>query len=545
MPDLTEYRLHGPPGTGKTTSLATRWIPRAAERFGANRILVCSLTRAAAAEIASRDSGIPHTHVGTLHAHCYRALGRPEIALSAAGIRSWNEWAGERDAWGYRLSSGSAASRGIDAMDGVPDAQTPGDSILASVDLLRSRMVARDLWPDDCKRFGGMWHEWQEESGYRDFTGLIEDALEMGAAAPYDPEVLIVDEAQDSSALELALLRHWASEASYLVTSGDADQSIYRFRGGSPGSFLAPIPEDHNYSLTQSWRLPRAVHARAVAWIRETQGERYDVAFAPRDEEGAWLRSPGNYGDTGLIARALRDETADGSTSMVLTTCGYMLYPLLQELQRRGIPYGNPYADHGGWNPLRYGAEPLTAFLKPLYGRAWSWRDLGLWLGPLRVQGLLQRGESKRIKARAKEKLAEEARVPPNVVLELFERDELELLTAAFKGGRGVALDWFDRNRAKRQKSMDFCLRVARTDPAALQRAPRVVIGTIHSVKGGQADRVHLFPDLSQAGDKAWRGGPEVRDEVRRAFYVGMTRAKASVRTYRPVRPDRAVVLPA
>jgi len=50
------------------------------------------------------------------------------------------------------------------------------------------------------------------------------------------------------------------------------------------------------------------------------------------------------------------------------------------------------------------------------------------------------------------------------------------------------------------------------------------VVGTIHSVKGGQADVVYLFPDLSQAGDAQYQRAGEPRDSVIRVFYVGATR---------------------
>ena len=54
---------------------------------------------------------------------------------------------------------------------------------------------------------------------------------------------------------------------------------------------------------------------------------------------------------------------------------------------------------------------------------------------------------------------------------------------------------------------------------------PRVVVGTIHSVKGGQADVVYLFRDLSQAADAQYGRGGAMRDSVVRLFYVGATRA--------------------
>ena len=72
-----EYRLHGCPGGGKSTALATRWIPDAVQRFSSEGVTVCSLTRAAAAEIASRDSGLPRERIGTLHGLCYLCNSNP------------------------------------------------------------------------------------------------------------------------------------------------------------------------------------------------------------------------------------------------------------------------------------------------------------------------------------------------------------------------------------------------------------------------------------------------------------------------------------
>ena len=62
--------------------------------------------------------------------------------------------------------------------------------------------------------------------------------------------------------------------------------------------------------------------------------------------------------------------------------------------------------------------------------------------------------------------------------------------------------------------------------PDALEESPRVIVGTIHSVKGGEADVVFLFPDVSPAGDAAYQKHGPQRDSVIRLFYVGMTRAR-------------------
>jgi superfamily I DNA/RNA helicase len=59
-----------------------------------------------------------------------------------------------------------------------------------------------------------------------------------------------------------------------------------------------------------------------------------------------------------------------------------------------------------------------------------------------------------------------------------------------------------------------------------LRNPPRVTVGTIHSVKGGEADVVYLFPDLSRAAWQQMRNSQEGMDSAVRVGYVGATRAR-------------------
>jgi superfamily I DNA/RNA helicase len=61
-----------------------------------------------------------------------------------------------------------------------------------------------------------------------------------------------------------------------------------------------------------------------------------------------------------------------------------------------------------------------------------------------------------------------------------------------------------------------------------------VVIGTIHSVKGGQADVVYLVPDLSGRGASEWAQPGARQDGIRRCLYVGMTRARRELAVCNP-----------
>ena len=60
-----------------------------------------------------------------------------------------------------------------------------------------------------------------------------------------------------------------------------------------------------------------------------------------------------------------------------------------------------------------------------------------------------------------------------------------------------------------------------------------------NSVKGGEADVVYVFPDISRAGMGEWVGGPEQKASVYRLFYVAMTRARDTLVFAQPVRNQR------
>ena len=64
-----------------------------------------------------------------------------------------------------------------------------------------------------------------------------------------------------------------------------------------------------------------------------------------------------------------------------------------------------------------------------------------------------------------------------------------------------------------------------------LNGVPRIVVSTIHGSKGGEADNVVLFTDLSPAADSTLRIAP---DDVHRVFYVGVTRTRRNLYLVEP-----------
>ena len=527
---MEEIRLHGPPGTGKTWTLATKWVPKAVERFGASRVVICSLTKAAASVIAGRNTGVPKENIGTLHALCYRALGRPPIA--EADLADWNE----------RYPS-LAITNGADATVDDPMRErggaVDGDDLMAESQVLRHRLVPSEDRPGDVRHFEGLWQEWMDETGLVDFTGLIEECLRAIPDAPGFPAVFIVDEAQDLSALELALIRRWAEGCEYVVLAGDGDQAIYEWRGASPKAFLdASIPPENNYHLEQSYRIPSAVHEVATRWI-EMCSSRYPVNYKPRDVEGKVVRaSTVTSGFPMELVGAAEARMEDERSMMVLATCAYQLKPTIKVLKNAGIPFHNPYRrKHGGWNPLRGAGRRLAAYLLPSaphFGndaRQWGIEDIAAWSEHLKANSLGERGFRSRLG------ITSESRKIENRIHDPVSDEELEYLFGADTEGLLAAvhsedpLAWIEpRLLASKAASWKYALEIVRRRGGqALTRRPSVIIGTIHSTKGGEADDVFLFPDLSSSGMKEWMTPGPSKDSVIRTFYVGMTRCRRAL----------------
>jgi hypothetical protein len=96
-----------------------------------------------------------------------------------------------------------------------------------------------------------------------------------------------------------------------------------------------------------------------------------------------------------------------------------------------------------------------------------------------------------------------------------------------------------------RRRVAEYPVRVARrAGITGLNATPNIIVGTGHSVKGGEADVVYLLPDLSAAGTRSWEGKRNDRDAVTRLGYVMMTRARETLVICQPVGPTYMPIAP-
>jgi DNA helicase-2/ATP-dependent DNA helicase PcrA len=535
-----ETRLFGPPGTGKTYYLKGQ-VARLAETYGPESITLCSFSRTAATELRSRINSIPESAVNTLHGFAKISIGAGKPAEDPAMLADWNKN-------NPGAASQLAAGRNDDD-DLGPSGSGQGDEIHNQMQVLRARQVDFALWPAQVRAHFTRWSGWKRANNLLDFTDWLEVALQDVDRAPGTGSIFFADEAQDFSPLELALCRKWGSHADVtnFVLAGDDDQTVFGFKGASVDAFLnPPVPPEQRIVLAQSYRVPLAVQRAATAWINQVQ-RRQPKEYSPRRERGGEIvegrvrtMPAATWRSPTLLLRDIEQQLKQGRTCMVLASAAFYLGEIIRELRAAGLPFHNPYQrKRGDWNPLHPGSgvsasQRLLSFLRPdaeTWGdkaRLWTPLEYDRWFEVVASDITLTPGAKAKAKAFADGLQATQpddslvglqAWIQPLVANSLL--DQIDRGTLAM-------LRWLDAHLLdSKRAALKFPFEVAhRRGGMTLLDDPKVVVGTIHSVKGAEADVVYLCPDLSPAAVRASLVPGEGADSITRTFYVGMTRAR-------------------
>lgn len=127
-----------------------------------------------------------------------------------------------------------------------------------------------------------------------DFDDMLYMALVRNVRL-FRNDVVFIDEAQDTNAVQRALLRRMLTPGGRLYAVGDPAQAIYGFRGADSGS-MAAIAQDFGcveLPLTVSYRCPRAVVELAqtlVPYIEAAPGAREGTVGSAQMGD-AWIKS--------------------------------------------------------------------------------------------------------------------------------------------------------------------------------------------------------------------------------------------------------------
>lgn len=546
--------VFGPPGTGKTTYL-TRQVGLAAEK--GKSVLVASFTKTGAEEIGARiQEG--KVDVGTLHSHCFKAIGQPDV-ITRQQVEAWNakHRMAQVHTGGYASAQGKKQS--VENVAGKePDAVAEDSSaydLMGQVDMARNLLTPMEALPARVREALEAWSAYKRECGVIDYVDMLELALQDTESALGKPDVMFLDEAQDSTPLQFAVWKKWAKTAQEDVVAGDDDQAIYEWAGADPQCLLRASREASNVRvLAQSYRVPRKVHAVAGR-ITDQIDERATKVYRPRDHEGSAKLLSASWYDAHPVIRTVKEAHDKGQTVMVLGSAGYMLDPALKLMREAGIPYGNHYKyANWSWNPLALGKKKVTAadrmvklsrvFASP--GLSWTAAEVEDWAKlfgglPKFCPDSLVRKMKSLHKTSSVDPAGfwKEVGMPhPKTLMELIESMAVFLPPdLGIPGFFARCMEYLGAQHLQpliEQAYQNERVKSSQNEWAGQEETARsrfVTVGSIHSVKGGEADVVVLFPDISrQAAESIQQGAARASlDALWRLQYVATTRARESL----------------
>lgn len=490
-------KVFGPPGTGKTTKMLQIMEQELGQGLDPARLAYLTFTVQARQEALSRAMGqfkltrdeLPHFR--TLHAICYRELG-----MTAGGmVRGQEDLKALSELLGVEFTY--KVKHGEDLMLEMPYGGEVGDRLLMLDHLARHRLqtpgeLFSGYFDDDIteRQFAFFQHEytkWRRFEGLRDFTDLLEQAAE-----PLDVDVVIVDEAQDLSALQWDTLGRLSQRASRLYLAGDDDQAIFTWAGASSAAFLTH--EGKAEVLSQSYRVPKAIQPVGQGLVDRIM-VRQPKSWRPRESQG-------------LLKRAAPDLPidfpADGSI-LVLYRHHYLVQGVEEQVRLHGLPYlrGDRDAPGAEWGRAIIYWERLRQ------GKELSWKEARQVVEAIGAPVMTPE------KKRKFHQLNRSSPVTSSGLIGLLQEPTLLLKP------------WYEALTRLRPDDVAYLRALVRYyGSAGLRNVPRIRLSTIHAAKGAEADHVILLTDVSRRIKDTLELNP---DDERRVFYVGVTRAKETL----------------
>ena len=196
--------------------------------------------------------------------------------------------------------------------------------------------AAGDAWLDVMQKAYALYQERCDRAGLVDFAELLLRAHELLRDNPallshYRRRFgeLLVDEFQDTNAIQYGFVRLLAGTSGHVLVVGDDDQAIYGWRGAKVENvqrFLADFPGATTLRLEQNYRSSANILNAANAvivhnpdrlgkqlWTDSGEGDPIDLYAAYNEIDEArfvvervrqWMRDGGSYGDAAILYRS-------------------------------------------------------------------------------------------------------------------------------------------------------------------------------------------------------------------------------------------------
>lgn len=470
--------IFGPPGTGKTHTLIGRAEAALKRGVDPEQMVFVSYTRRAVHEARERLVKVrehPFPGARTLHSMAYKLLN-----LSHSEVLQDSHLEDLSELTGNPLSR----SQDLPIWDG-----TMGDRSLALWELARARElpladVYRRVNPEDLpwefvSGFVGQYEAFKRARGLTDFG----DMIRLVQPQEFDAQAVFVDEAQDLTTAQWALLERVLGHVPYWCVAGDDDQSIYRWSGADPARLLQWNGKQE--VLPRSYRLPQRIKHLADL-----------VTARMHSRVPKQYRAVRGGGDVRWVSDLSRIDLSEGSW-LLLARSRYQLVEWRKLARQQGVVY-------------------------TLANGEWSWK-----LPAVRAAVVYERLRKNQSCDRT-DAINLLQFVPHHVNLTPGERkyrwQDFGFPDKEHTWMEALTLPLWDAEY----------VRALRRRGESLNQPGRVRISTVHGVKGAEADHVAVLTDLSS---KVVRGAQADPDAEMRVQYVAVTRAKHTLLLVEPTTP--------
>ena len=559
------------PGSGKTTVLTERLVYLLKNGAEAKSCLLLSFTRASSKEMALRFAkrGIAgdSPHFSTIHALCLSLL-REVRGIEREGLVNLYEKMDWLSA--YFLEKGIAREEVEELLLNYGNQISYFKSITEE-----ERMhFLREEKNEDFLPLFQYYEKMRKLRGKLDFEDLlIEVLLELQKNTRIADSwksrfsYILVDEFQDLSLIQYAILKALSEKGASLFVVGDEDQSIYGFRGASPDilfRFAGDFPDCERIFLADNFRSKEEIVLLSRRLIGKNK-KRFQKPLSGRRGRGGkakyFLLETG-VEEAVLLAEHVESLLREGCPPeeiAVLCRSKMQITPLLPGFMERGIPIviveelSNVFQHFIGKDILAYlrlaknkeSSQELVQILsKPYRGLRREkilHKDSGLSDLKRAAKTLKEREETEKLEKH----LEALSKLNPKEAI-LFIRKEIGyekyLEDFAKKKNKDFTEWWesFEEITAMSEGYPDldaFFRFVTEFNRRALERRkPEEEKGirfmTYHSAKGLEFDEVFL-PDCIEGIIPDGRAKkPEEIEEERRSFYVALTRARKGIHIY-------------
>ena len=379
----------------------------------------------------------------------------------------------------------------------------------------------KDLRIDEIIEFGNAWNEFLAMEDLYDFTKMIEIAHNDVRAGALQPqfEFMMVDEFQDFSPLQHALYSALTDHMEVVWFCGDDWQVIYRFAGASPEFLINnPVTTGHELVLPKTWRYGADILENSLKYV-EGLALKKDRDIEPADRDSRVLSL---YGTTWG-----KHIKTDESTSAYLVRTNKQVSMVAAELDNRGIVYGLLGSNNSRIETLLKNYNTIATLERD---EKVIIDDIKILIKSLPVATELTDAQVTLTGERSVKKMQLLKRGikthidNPDYLLSLrkdfYMKDDFA--ESFFAGWSWSEVELLDHVKEMREFIKEKGLRF----PEPFDMKINHHIGTIHKFKGNEADNVFLFRQMPYPISENVLYNDMARDDERRCFYVGATRAR-------------------